>query len=268
MTQPHHYPPGVPCWVDTWQPDPQIAARFYGALLGWEFDEPRPMPGGLEGQYLVARLGGLAVAGIGQAPGNLTAAVWSTHICVESIEETIARTRSAQGAVLVGPLEAGPDGRQAVLADADGVAFCIWQPGERMGAQVVNEPSAWTMSSLHAPSRERAEAFYATAFGWKLEALSDAPFALWRLPGYIGGENDQPMPRDVVAVMTPIGADAEIPPHWAVNFTVEDVDAVAERAIDLGGALVMAPMTTPGFRSAVIADPGQGVIAVSASPNR
>lgn len=83
MTQPHHYPPGVPCWVDTWQPDPQIAARFYGALLGWEFDEPRPMPGGLEGQYLVARLGGLAVAGIGQAPGNLTAAVWSTHICVE-----------------------------------------------------------------------------------------------------------------------------------------------------------------------------------------
>ncbi len=268
MTQPHHYPPGIPCWVDTWQPNPQIAAGFYGALFGWQFDEPRSMPGGLEGQYLIARLGGLAVAGIGQAPSNLTAAVWSTHICVDSIEETIARTRSAQGAVLVGPLEAGPDGRQAVLADADGVAFCIWQPGERMGAQLVNEPGSWAMSSLHAPSRERAEAFYATAFGWKLEAQPAAPTAFWRLPGHVGGENDQSMPRDVVAVMTMIEANEQIPPHWGVNFTVEDVDTVAERAIDLGGALVMAPMTAPGFRSAVIADPGQGVIAVSASLNR
>ncbi len=124
------------------------------------------------------------------------------------------------------------------------------------------------MSSLHAPSRERAEAFYATVFGWELEAQPHVPTALWRLPGYIGGENNQPMPRDVVAVMTPIQAAAEIPPHWAVNFQVQDVDTVAERATDLGGALMMAPMTTPGFRSAVIADPGQGVIAVSASLNQ
>ncbi len=76
------------------------------------------------------------------------------------------------------------------------------------------------------------------------------------------------MPRDVVAVMAPIEAAAEIPPHWAVNFQVQDLDTVAERATDLGGTLVMAPNTTPGFRNAVIADPGQGVIAVSAPLSR
>lgn len=268
MTQPHHYPPGVPCWVDTWQSDPQTAVGFYGALFGWRFDEPRPMPGGLEGQYLIARRDGLAVAGIGQAPSSLTAAVWSTHICVDSIEETIARIVSAQGAVLVGPLEAGPDGRQALLADADGVAFCIWQPGDRAGAQLVNEPGAWAMSALHTPNRERAEAFYTTVFGWTLQAEPQAPFALWRLPGHVGGENDQSMPRDVVAAMTTIEPNGQIPPHWAVNFKVEHVDTVAERAAELGGTLVMAPMTTPGFRNAVIADPGGGVIAVSAPLNR
>ncbi len=264
MTQPHHYPPGVPCWVDTLQPDPRIAAHFYGALLGWQFDAPRPMPGGLEGQYLVARLGGLAVAGVGQAPSSLTAAVWTTHICVDSIEAAITRTARAQGAVLLGPLEAGPDGRQAVLADAEGVAFCIWQPGDRAGAQLVNEPGAWAMSALHAPSSERAEAFYAAVFGWKLDAQPHAPTGLWRLSGYTGGQIDQPMPRDVVAVMAPMQAPAQMPPHWAVNFQVKDVDRVAARATDLGGTIVVAPMTTPGFRSAVIADPGQGVIAVSA----
>ena len=27
------YPPGVPCWVDTSQPDPAAAAEFYVAVL-------------------------------------------------------------------------------------------------------------------------------------------------------------------------------------------------------------------------------------------
>jgi predicted enzyme related to lactoylglutathione lyase len=38
----------------------------------------------------------------------------------------------------------------------------------------------------------------------------------------------------------------------------------AEHAVALGGRLWMAPMDTPGFRSAVIADPQGGVIAISA----
>lgn len=268
MIQPHHYPPGVPCWVDTFQPEPHTAARFYGALLGWQFDEPRPMPGGLEGEYRVARLGGLAVAGIGQAPSTSPAAFWNTNICVDRIEDTITRATSAQGAVLIGPLQDGSDGRQAVLADADGVPFSIWQPGDRAGAQLVNEPGSWAMSSLHTPSRERAEAFYATVFGWQLELQPPSPTALWRLAGYVGGKRDQPMPRDLVAVVTPIDDPAVVSPHWAVNFAVPDVDTVAQRATELGGALVMAPVTTPGFRNAVIADPGQGVIAVSASLSR
>src|SRR2546430_7568957 len=30
------YLPGVPCWVETTQPDPDAAAAFYGGLFGWE----------------------------------------------------------------------------------------------------------------------------------------------------------------------------------------------------------------------------------------
>ena len=32
------YIPGVPCWVDTSQPDPGAALAFYGGLFGWEFE--------------------------------------------------------------------------------------------------------------------------------------------------------------------------------------------------------------------------------------
>jgi predicted enzyme related to lactoylglutathione lyase len=264
MSQRTDYPSGVPCWVEALQPDPQAAAHFYGRLFGWRFDEPTSMPGGLDGQYLSARIGPLLVAGIGQVPAPTPTAIWITYVSVESVENALARVADAGGALVAGPLDAGTDGRQAVVADPAGVAFGVWQPAERAGAQLINEPGTWAMSALHTPDPERAESFYGAVFGWQLQTLPDAPFALWRLPGYVGGVLDQPIPRDVVAVMAPIDEPSEVPPHWAVNFRVDDVDGTAEHALALGGQLLLAPMDTPGFRNAVIADPQQGVIAVSA----
>lgn len=63
MTKQRRYPAGVPCWIDTEQPDPQAATRFYGALFGWTFEDA--MPPGAPGSYLIAKLGGLDVAAIG-----------------------------------------------------------------------------------------------------------------------------------------------------------------------------------------------------------
>jgi uncharacterized protein len=34
MSHADRYIPGVPCWVDTTQPDPGAAAAFYAALFG------------------------------------------------------------------------------------------------------------------------------------------------------------------------------------------------------------------------------------------
>ena len=36
MSERDGYEPGVPCWVDTRQPDPQAAVDFYTRLFGWE----------------------------------------------------------------------------------------------------------------------------------------------------------------------------------------------------------------------------------------
>ena len=36
------YIPGVPCWIDTSQPDPKAALPFYGGLFGWEFEDVMP----------------------------------------------------------------------------------------------------------------------------------------------------------------------------------------------------------------------------------
>jgi hypothetical protein len=62
------YIAGVPCWVDTSQPDRGAAAEFYGGLFGWEFGDA--MPAGPPGRYLVARLRGGDVAAVSSQPGE------------------------------------------------------------------------------------------------------------------------------------------------------------------------------------------------------
>ena len=251
MNKQDHFPAGAPCWVDTFQPDPHAALQFYGPLFGWVFDEGAPMLGGLDGEYFAARLDGRLVTGIGQAPPS-SPAVWSTYVRVDDVAQTLARAEQAGGARLAGPLDARAEGRLAVLADATGVPFCLRQDSRRVGAELINEPNAWAMSSLHTTDLERAEAFYGAVFGWELAPVSGASLLQWTLSG------------QVVAVATATDGIA-VPPHWSVSFAVRDADATAEHAGALGGTVLMAPMDTPGFRSAVIADPQGGVIAVSAT---
>jgi predicted enzyme related to lactoylglutathione lyase len=98
----------------------------------------------------------------------------------------------------------------AVLADPAGAPLCAWQPGVRRGAQLVNEPGAWSMSHLASPDPERAAAFYGALFGWTIETFGegDAAVTMFRLPGYVGGEPAQPVSREVVALMSRADATA------------------------------------------------------------
>lgn len=44
---------------------------------------------------------------------------------------------------------------------------------------------------------------------------------MFRLPGYLGGEPEQPVSREVVATMAPPGEASKAPPRWAADFWVE-----------------------------------------------
>jgi predicted enzyme related to lactoylglutathione lyase len=259
MSERAGYLPGVPCWVETLQPGPREALDFYGPLFGWEFSEPGPMPGG--GEYFVARLRGRDVAAVGGLPpvGGPAVPIWNTYVSVDDIGPAADRATAAGGTVVIGPLDALPAGRLAVVVDTAGAAFSLWEAGVRHGAELVNEPGTWTMSSLHTTDVHVAGEFYGAVFGWVTEAYG--PVTLFRRPDYVGGLEGQPIPRDVVAVMAP--PSAEVPPHWNVDLRVADVDTSAERAVTLGGTVILAPLDTPGLRSAVLADPQGAVFSVS-----
>jgi hypothetical protein len=140
-----------------------------------------------------------------------------------------------------------------VLADPTSALFCAWQAGVREGAQLVNEPGAWSMSALQTTDPARAAAFYGAVFGWDAEAFG--PVSLLRLPGYVGGTSDQPVPRDVVAVMAPL-SDADAASRWDVDFWVHDGRAGrGDRALP-GDAAGAAPADTLiGARAGVQSGP-------------
>lgn len=270
MSERSEYPAGVPCWVDTQGPDPARLNEFYGAIFGWEPSGPGAMPGEPPGEYYVARLRGRDVAGVGSTPAASDGQRpgWNTYIRVESADRAAEQAQAAGGTVVVDAFDVMPAGRMAVLADAVGARFCAWEPHDRQGAQLVNEPGAWSMSFLSTGDPRSAASFYRSMFGWETESFSfgDMDAVLFRLPGFVGGEPDQPVARDVVATMMPLepgDAGESTESQWGLDFWIADADAAAASAERLGGSVIAPPHDNPAFRAAVLADPNGAAFSVS-----
>jgi predicted enzyme related to lactoylglutathione lyase len=115
------------------------------------------------------------------------------------------------------------------------------------GAQVVQEPGAFTWAELDTRDVEGAKAFYGEVFGWGAESSTggDMPYTEFKVGGQsIAGMMDMPP-----------GVPDEVPPYWLVYVAVEDVDAAVARVQELGGTAMMPGMDYPGGRFAVVADP-------------
>jgi uncharacterized protein len=265
------YAPGVPCWVASVHADAEAAQRFYTELFGWEAQDT--MPPDSPGRYFMCTLRGRNIAAVGTERDGRPplVAAWGTHIWVEDADATAARATEAGGRVIVEPFDLLDSARVAVLADPAGAIFCLWQPNQHRGAQVVNEPGAWSMSQLNTPDPDGAKAFYGDVFGWDTQGfdMGEIEITMWRAPGYEGGEPGQPVPRDTVGVMVPMTDDQpadEARPNWSVDFWVDDVDATAARAAELGGRVVAEPFDIPVGRTAVLADPQGAAFSVSKVP--
>ena len=273
------YPAGVPCWVDTAQPDPEAAVRFYSGLFGWEFEDS--MPAGSPGHYFMARLRGRDVAAVGSQPEGMPTA-WNMYVRVESAEETAAKTKEAGGSVLMEPFDVGDSGRMAVLADPEGAAFSVWEPKSFGGAQLVNEHATWNFNELNTRDPGGAQTFYRAVFGWEATTIvtGNGGFTMWRRPGYgeFLAERDPELRErqatggapegfeDAVAWLIPM-TDGQFPedtpPHWSTTFAVDDADAVAEQAEKLGGKVLAPPFDAPWVRMTVLSDPQGAVFTAS-----
>ena len=258
MSERSGYAPGEFCWVDLASHDVDGAATFYSGLLGWDRERYDPDREG----YWYFRSDGKLVAGLETLGTEGQLPAWLSYVRVDDVGATADKVGQAGGAVLVGPLDVpGDAGSLALCQDPEGAVFALWQPGELQGAELVNEPGAWTWNNLLTRDLERAKDFYGRVFGWTAIHHEEAPpgILMWQVEG-------QRWPEGMGGLMQ-ITADlpAEMPPHWQVYFIVETMDEALERATSTGAKVGFGPIDVPVGRLATLVDPQGAVVSLMES---
>ena len=248
MAEMTSYEPGTPSWVDLGTPDLDASIAYYRGLFGWQIDKGPEEAGG----YSMALLNGKAVAGLGPLMSEGQPPSWSTYISVADIAGTAEKVEASGGQVFMEPMrvQVGDDyfGSMAVFGDPGGAAFSAWEPGQHIGAQLVNQPGTLSWNELVTRDIDQAKQLYSSVFDWSADTSEAGPttYTEWKLGGRsIGGmlQMNDDWPDD-------------IPSHWMVYFAVADCDATAGHAADLGGTVRVEPTDIPDVgRFTVIVDP-------------
>ncbi|HUS92562.1 MAG TPA: VOC family protein [Phycisphaerae bacterium] len=109
-------------------------------------------------------------------------------------------------------------------------------------------PGAISWHELLTGDVEAAKAFYAGLLGWEMETdiSTGTEYTVVKAAG-------QPMGG---MMRRPPECPPDLPPHWGIYITVEDVDATAAKAGELGGQVIHPAQDIPGVgRFAVLSDP-------------
>jgi len=245
------YAQGTPNWVDLQTTDQASAKAFYAGLFGWTYDD---QPMGEGAVYSMAELGGEHVAAIAPQSPELKAAgappMWNTYIAVDSVDDAVTKVEAAGGQVAMPPFDVMDAGRMAFVLDPSGAAVALWQANQHIGATLVNETGTLTWNELVTTDPAAAK-FYEQVLGITTSTMDmgTGVYTLFHVgDDMVGGSIPPPMEG--------------VPNHWHVYFAVDDADATAARATELGGSVMVAPFDTPVGRMAVLTDPQGAVFSI------
>ena len=112
---------------------------------------------------------------------------------------------------------------------------------------------AFSWFELMTSDVDGAKKFYSNLFGWKTEDMSM-------------GEMDYTVVKmgeeGLGGMMHPPPQSEGMPPSWGVYVTVDDIDATARKAEELGGKILVPPTDIPTVgRFSVLQDPQGAVIS-------
>jgi uncharacterized protein len=221
------------------------AVEFYSTLLGWTAQEVKGSPG-----HVLLQWNGKTVAGIHHITDGSD--VWVPHVSVENIERA-TEDALGFGAALVDKTEVPALARLVTLRDPEGALFGLWQSSPYPGAQLMDEVGSLWWIEVLSNNVARAKEFYGRLFGWTTVEKAFEPFEryIWFRRGDIheGG-------------ILPIGPGWNVSPRWNSIFSVDDCDALLERATSLGGGTVFVHTVPNAGRIGSFCDLGGAVLVL------
>jgi uncharacterized protein len=249
------HPAGSFCWIELHTTDQNAAKSFYNSLFGWEAHDNAMGP---NDSYTMFRLQGRdAAAGCTLRPDERSQGVppyWMIYITVDKTDAAVAKAQQLGGKILAPAFDVMDAGRMAVIQDPTGAVFCPWQPNKSNGIGIAHVAGTLCWADLSTPDPKRASDFYSGLFGWQLISDPKDP------SGYLHIKNGEHFIGGIPPAAT---RQPGVPAHWLAYFSVDDVDASASKAKQMGADLYPAPMTMEGVgRMAVVADPQGAVFAI------
>jgi len=243
-------------WHDLMTDDVEAAKRFYGGLLGWEFEQVTHPRGG---DYTLAKAGGHYVGGLVLLADRIDAdySRWLPYLSVADVDSAVRATESAGGVVVVGPLELGNLGRAAAITDPQGAVLGLMR--SRVGDPDDSLPPATgrvVWNELLAADEASAAQFYNELAGLEIVPIArrGGEYIVLRAQG-----------RERAGIME--RPDEGVTPLWLTHFAVADVDAATRRAAELGGQVLLAPAAElRDGMLAVVTDPTGAVLALQQLP--
>ena len=245
----HQY--GKFVWLDLATGDVAAAKAFYGPLFGWTFSDLA------EGhvRYTVIENGSRMIGGMFDKDPGIAAesGLWIGSISVPDVEQATQQTRDAGGTVHDEPYELHDRGWTSLVADPQGaiVAFLRASGGDPPDREPAPGDFAWF--ELWTPNLAGSLSFYVslgyTAGGLRIRG--DEPYRVLKV-------GDEPQAGVVELERDDAGAG------WLPYVSVEDLAATIEKAVELGGQVVVEP--DPEFAdglAAVIVDPAGAALAVA-----
>jgi len=248
-------------WYELLTSDPDAAAKFYGAVIGWTcVDSGQP---GMD--YRMFRMGNDFVGGLMKIPGDAAASGmpphWLGYINVPNVDAGIQSIVAAGGAQHMPPMDIPGVGRIAMVADPQGASFYVMTPvGTGQSTSFLpGKPGHGGWHELHARDALTAYEFYSRQFGWGTERIiAGGPMGDYRI--FNTGQGDA-----IGGMMT----DPRTPrPHWLYCFNVEDIGAAQLRITAAGGSVLYGPLEVPGGNWILSATDPQGARFVALAPPR
>jgi uncharacterized protein len=236
-------------WFEHSSGDIPKARAFYEQLFGWHTES---MPIG-DQRYSMILNNNLGIGGYGNAePGARSR--WMCYLSVADVDASHAAAQSAGGRSLVPPMDFGPVGRGAQLADPTGAPFWVWKSADGDRADVEKTPAGdWFWNELWTPDDTRALNFYERLFGYTHDTMDMGPQGTY----YVLNKDGKPRGGLMQSVEPKAAA------MWLPYVAVDDCDASAAKAKKLGAQVVSGPQDVPEIgRFAILVDPLGAAIAV------
>lgn len=227
-------------WYELITSDLDAAEAFYTKVVGWE---PESWSGP-DMRYVIVKPKGSerGVGGLMTIPDEAAKMgarpMWLGYIHTKDVDAATAGLTKAGGTVQREPSDIPEIGRFSVVSDPQGATFMLMAPkGPDMPPLQPGTPGTVGWHELYTTDWNAALDFYSSQFGWtKDEAMEMGEMGTYQLFAVDGQQTGGIMNKP-----------PQVPvPLWLFYFTVDDIDAAAERVKEAGGTIVLGPMEVPG----------------------